>query len=180
LKRWLQVLLSVLPCLSLLQAGDAGSPDEYEIKAAMLLNLTRFVEWPAAKMGAGSAPFVIGILGHDPFGRDLDKLLAGKTVAGHPVVIERLSSAGHPEACHVLFITRGERKKLDEMGADLARSSVLTVGDGEKFAAAGSVVGLVLRENRVQLEVNISAAQHSGLVISSRLLKLATVVKDGA
>jgi hypothetical protein len=176
----LPTLLLVLLCLPSMQAADLGSADEYEIKAAMILNLTRFVEWPAARMGDGNAPFVIGILGHDPFGKDLDKQLAGRSVGGHPVVIQRLVNGVHAETCHILFVTRGERRKLDEIAPVLAKASVLTVGDGDKFASSGSVFGLVLRESRVQLEVNLSAAQRNGLVVSSRLLKLATVIKEGS
>ncbi len=179
MNRSLRAFVAFCLCLAGLHAGELGSADEYEIKAAMLLNLTRFVEWPGPKLGDHSAPFVIGIVGHDPFGRDLDKLLGGKTVSGHPIVIQRLSSTQHLESCHLLFVSRGERKKLEEATPALAKASVLTVGDGDKFAASGSVVGLVVRDNRVQIEVNLTAAQRHGLVISSRLLRLVTVVKDG-
>ncbi len=89
--RRLEALLVLSLCLTLLQAEDHGGADEYEIKAAMLLNLTKFVQWPAAKLGDASGPFVIGVLGRDPFGRDLDQQVAGKTVNGHPVVVQRLN-----------------------------------------------------------------------------------------
>lgn len=89
-----QALLILALGLPLSQAGDQSTADEYEIKAAMLVNLTKFVEWPAAKLGDAGSPFVIGVLGHDPFGHDLDKQLAGKSVAGHPVVIQRLTAGG--------------------------------------------------------------------------------------
>lgn len=174
-----ELIAVALLCPLLLAAGDQPIADEYEIKAAMLLNLTKFVDWPAAKLGEPGAPFIIGILGHDPFGHDLDKQLAGKALAGHPIVIERLSAGGHPELCHVLFATRAERRRLEELGAALAHASVLTVGDGEHFAAAGSVFGLVLRGDRVQIEVNLEAARRSNLVVSSRLLKIAAVVSEG-
>ncbi len=48
--RRLEALLVLSLCLTLLQAEDHGGADEYEIKAAMLLNLTKFVQWPAAKL----------------------------------------------------------------------------------------------------------------------------------
>ncbi|MBS1875117.1 MAG: YfiR family protein [Acidobacteria bacterium] len=178
--RRLEALLVLSLCLTLLQAEDHGGADEYEIKAAMLLNLTKFVQWPAAKLGDASGPFVIGVLGRDPFGRDLDQQVAGKTVNGHPVVVQRLNGTARAEACHILFITRGERRRLEELGSSLAHASVLTVGDGDRFAEAGSVVGLVLRGDRVQLEVNLAAAQRNGLTVSSRLLKLANVIKEGS
>lgn len=180
MNRSLRAIISLLILLTAASAAELGSADEYEIKAAMLLNLTRFIEWPAAKLGDSAAPFVIGIIGNDPFGRDLDKLLNGKAVNGHPVQIVRMTANQHVESCHILFVSRGERKRFEEMAATLARASVLTVGDGDRFTSGGSVVGFVIRDNRVQIEVNLGAAQRHGLVVSSRLLRLATVVKDGA
>lgn len=179
MKRGLPVLLA-LWLFRPLCAGDVSSADEYEIKAAMLLNLTRFVEWPAAKLGEPGSPFVIGILGSDPFGQDLDKESRGRTVAGHPIQVRRLDDSLRPEGCQLLFIGRGERRRFVELAPVLSRASVLTVGDGEKFVGAGSVIGLVLRENRVQIEVNLAAAKRGGLTISSRILKLATVVQEGS
>lgn len=161
-------------------AKDAESADEYEIKAAMLLNITHFVEWPAAKLGETGAPFVIGIVGSDPFGKDIDKVVAGKNVSGHAIVIQRFRNAPHAECCQLLFIAQSERRNLTEITDLLGHAPVLTVGDGEKFASSGATVGFVLRNNRVQIEVNLESAQRHGLTVSSRLLRLVTVVKDGA
>lgn len=157
-----------------------SSADEYEIKAAMLLNLALFVEWSPSKLGPRNSPFVIGIVGRDPFGQDLEKVIGNKTVAGHPVVVERLGNGGKADACHILFIARSERKRMSEISNSLTQKPVLTIGDGDRFAASGSIFGLVIRDNRVQLEVNIGAAQRNGFAISSRLLRIATVVRDGS
>ncbi|HET6899288.1 MAG TPA: YfiR family protein, partial [Vicinamibacteria bacterium] len=50
----------------------ASSPTEYEVKAAFLYNFARFVEWPPDTFHDGETPFVIAVLGHDPFGSVLD------------------------------------------------------------------------------------------------------------
>jgi len=179
LNRLLHACLSLSLTLAIGQGGEPVSAGEYEVKAAWLLNLARFVEWPAEKLGDPSAPFIIGIVGADPFGGDLDKLAAGKTVAGRAVVIQRLSASQNIEKCHVLLVSRGERRTLQKESAALARASVLTVSDGDRSTASGSVVGFVMRDNRVQIEVNLAAAERHSLVVSSRLLRLVTVVKDG-
>jgi hypothetical protein len=179
LHRGIRVIVGLILITALVRAADIRSADEYEIKAAMLVNLGHFVEWPASKLGASDMPFVIGIVGRGPFGRDLDQRLAGKTIAGHPISIQHLSSSQRLDACHILFISQSESKKLDDISAAVMHAAVLTVGDKENMASAGSVVGFVVRDDRVQLEINLAAAQRQGLVISSRLLRIATVVKDG-
>src|SRR6185436_19461055 len=89
-------------------AGAAVPATEYEVKAAFLYNFARFVEWPADALGPPQAPFVVAVLGTDPFGDVLDRTMAGKTVAGHPVQVRRLDdpeAAGH---AHILFICSSE------------------------------------------------------------------------
>jgi hypothetical protein len=43
-------------------------PLESQIKAAFLLNFTRFVEWPPDQAANPAAPFAICVTGDDPFG----------------------------------------------------------------------------------------------------------------
>ena len=49
-------------------AGGAEAPTEYQVKAVFVYNFTRFVEWPSQTFTAPDEPFVIGVLGSDPFG----------------------------------------------------------------------------------------------------------------
>src|SRR5216117_3696610 len=51
---------------------------EYQVKAVWLLNFARFVEWPATAFTRAHGPLVVGVLGKDPFGKDLEKALESK------------------------------------------------------------------------------------------------------
>jgi hypothetical protein len=53
--------------------------------------------------------------------------------------------------------------------------SVLTVADIPGFGEAGGIITF-LTGSRVQLRVNAAAAEKAGLSISSKLLRVATVV----
>jgi hypothetical protein len=55
-------------------------------------------------------------------------------------------------------------------------SRVLTVSDLEPFCRLGGGIGLVHEENRLRFEVNMEAAERSGLKVSSKLLTLARKV----
>jgi len=56
--------------------------------------------------------------------------------------------------------------------------SVLIVGDMEGFARSGGIINLVMTEGKVHFEINVSAAERAGLKISSKMLKLAQIVKE--
>src|ERR1035441_9031293 len=74
-------------------AQDSAA-DEDEIRAAMLFNLTKFVQWPAWKTTDPTASFVICTLGAYASGPAFEKLLRDKSVEGRPVKVHRLG--GHP------------------------------------------------------------------------------------
>src|SRR4026209_783554 len=67
-----------------LPTGRVGAQEEneYEVKAAYLYNFARFVEWPDNVGQDPNGPLVIAILGRDPFGREIDRYIEGKTVNG--------------------------------------------------------------------------------------------------
>jgi YfiR/HmsC-like len=45
------------------------------------------------------------------------------------------------------------------------------------FTRRGGMIQLVLQDRHVRFEVNLAAAEHAGLTLSSQLLKLAVAVR---
>jgi uncharacterized protein DUF4154 len=154
------------------------SAGEYELKAAMLCNLTRFVGWPDAAYADAQAPTVLCVLGRDPFGDSLTSVASGQTDGGRPLQIRRIANSKEIRGCHVVYISTSERKNIAQILAMLKGTSVLTVGEMAQFAARGGMIQFSLEEKQVRFEVNLEAASQSDLKISSRLLVLARVVKD--
>jgi hypothetical protein len=168
-----------LAMVLLLPAAAAASdrtPTEYQVKAAFLYNFARYVRWPADPR-ASAGPFVIAVLGQDPFGSALDGTLQGKTLEGRPIVLRRVSRAEDAADSQILFIGDSERERLPAILAHLGPDPVLTVGEMSRFAESGGVIGFRVEQERVRLEVNLEAAQRSRLRISSELLKLARIVE---
>jgi len=159
-------------------AGQEDSANEYELKAAMLYNLTRFVEWPPSAYSDPQAPTVLCVLGRDPFGESLKALGQKQDANGRPVSIKQLNKESEIRDCHVLYISTSERKSMAQILSRLKGSSVLTVGEMSQFAAQGGIVQFTLEDQQVRFEINLDAASRMTLKISSRLLALARIVKD--
>jgi hypothetical protein len=157
-------------------SAQAAPTREYQVKAALLFNLGRFVSWlPEACPDTGAA-FVIGVLGEDPFGEALDAVVRGERIQERPAVVERYEDVSEVGRCQILFIGASETERLEEIFAGLAGGNVLTVGEAPTFAERLGVVRLDIVDNRLRLEVNTGAARASNVSISSRLLRLADVV----
>ena len=152
------------------------SPTEYEVKAAFLYNFARFVEWPAAALHDPGAPFVIAILGRDPFGAVLDETVAGKTVAGRPIEVHRIPRVDDARDAQIVFVAPSERANMAAILKALERPGVLTVGDTDGFALRGGAINFTVQARRVRFEINPAVAEQAGLKMSSQLLKLATLV----
>lgn len=158
-----------------LMAGQGEENVEYEVKAAFLLNFTRFVQWPADAFAAADSPIAICIMGKDPFGRALDTVVQGETAGSRKLEVRRIDRAPAPHLCQVVFIGGGVRD-LPRVLEDLGRG-VLTVGEGEKFLRDGGMIAMVIDNRRVRFDVDQAAATSAGLSLSSRMLSVARTVE---
>jgi hypothetical protein len=162
-----------------LRRAWASNHTEYEVKAAYLFNFGRFVEWPEDAPPVRASDFAICVLGQDPFGPALDSTITGEKIDGKSVVARRVSKAEEAAECRVLFISPSESGQVKAILSTLGKSSILTVSDQPQFIQRGGMVQFVLADGRVRFEINVGAARHAGLSVSSDLLKVAANVRQG-
>lgn len=173
---WLALALAVLALAGVADAAIA--PRESDVKAAFLFNFASFIDWPGQAYASPEAPFVIGIIGDDPFGSILDEIVAGETIKGHPLAIRRLTSRQVAEAaaCHILFVSQSEARRLRPILQAVRGKPVLTVSDAPGFIEAGGALAFTT-DTSVKLSINPLAARTASLTVSSKLLRLAQVVE---
>ncbi len=163
-------------CAVLCLTSEVRAEPENFVKAAFLYKFARFVEWPAEAFETPESPVVICILGDDPFGPALETIV-NKTVGKRKLFIVKYPKFNDKKNIHIVFVSASEKKKLDSILPRFTGRPVPTVGDTEGFAAKGGIINLVKTGRKIRFEINIKAAKHSSLKISSRLLKLAIIVK---
>ncbi len=171
------MVLSVLVGLLLISAGPQENPTavfkEYQVKAAFLFNFSKFVEWPARKFTDGTSPIVIGILGVNPFGSELEKAVKGRHINGREVVVQQFDTPEAARSAHLLFVSASSDPSMVSALRALDGSSVLTVGESEAFTRHGGIITLVLEGDKLGFTINIESAGRAGLKISAQLQKLA-------
>lgn len=170
---WLAAMLCSPPAPAAMPAG------EYQVKAAYLFNFSQFVEWPAAAFGSPTAPFVIGIVGEDPFEGALDSVVRGEKLDGHPLLVRRFANADEVTDCNIVFVARGQAALLDDTLRALRGRHVLTVTDAPGAEDRGAMIVLFTDNNRIRMRINLAAARASRLTISSKLLRPAEVINAG-
>jgi len=160
------------------QDPKAAVYPEYQVKAAYLTDLGRYVEkWSARANPSADEPFGLCVLGQDPFGIALDDAVKGEKIGGSPLEVKRISRPQDALGCRILFIGAMEESQLSAVIAVLGTAPVLTVADLPDFVKHGGMVQFVLDGNHVHFEINLAAAQRAGLKLSSELLKVARAVR---
>lgn len=169
------LLLAAIVISALVAKAQTAPSAINQVKAVFLYNFTQFVNWPPEAFAGSNSPFVIGVLGPNPFGGYLDKVVEGETVGGRSIVVRHYTTAAEARNCHLLFVNKeAPREDLES----LAGSAVLTVGDREHFVRAGGMIGFYLDKNKIRFFINTKNAKAANISISSKLLRLANVIEE--
>jgi hypothetical protein len=168
-----------LPAAPVTGVSADGPSLEYQVKAAFLVKLAMFVEWPPGAFATAETPLCIGILGDDPFGGQFDEAVRQERVNGRPVQIHRAREVTELLRCQIVFVSPSEMDRLAEIIRLLAAHPVLTVGDHPRFASEGGAVNFIKEKGRVRFEVNRAAVERAGLRLSAKLLQVARVLEPG-
>ncbi len=173
------VLFFITAILALLPQASAQEISEYQVKAAFLYNFTKFVDWPPQPGNLGQKPFAICVIGDDPFRGGLETIVEGKSVNGQVLEVRHVKKIDDAQDCRIAFISSSEKVRFRPILDGLRGSGVLTVGDTKGFAEMGGVINFTLVDNHVHIEINPEAAKVQKLKISSRLLRVAQIVRTG-
>ena len=170
---------TILVAALLVAGGTEAAPrvavaDEYHVKAAFLVSFAKFVEWPE---GGAADPAGIVVIEPDPFGRALDECASDASLA-HGLSVVRMPAGRPVPPCRMLFI--GARSGAPGLRALAGvEPGTLTIGETQEFLERGGIVRLVVDDGHIRIEINFEAAQRSGLRISSKLLRVATIRHEG-
>src|SRR3989442_1769046 len=141
MRRPLLILLALVAALWLRAgAAHADVSPEYKLKAAVLFNFAKFVEWPPKAFADEKSPLLIGVLGDNPFDDALDEIVRGRTINGRPVVVKKSKRVEDLMSCHVLFVSASEKGRQGQILAGLGGLNTLTVSDTDGFLAQGGVI----------------------------------------
>jgi hypothetical protein len=162
-------------------AGSTGRlsaqvANEYEVKAAFLYKFASFVEWPAE---SAQGLMCIAVLGQDPFGAALDQVVRGKSINGRAFSIQRFKSGQDATGCPIVFIGASEKSRVRSILDRLQGLGILTVSEIPGFCRDGGMIGFELLEQKVRFEINPEAAERARLKLSSKLLSVAKIVREG-
>jgi uncharacterized protein DUF4154 len=153
-----------------------GNALELAVRATYLHKIAAFITWPSDGLQPVGA-FNICIIGNDPFGPLLDRAVEGQTVGGRPIFVTRWRALPELFDCQTAYVSDSGPQSAAMVLAQLRGKPVLTVTDSARTPATRGIVNFVIADNRVRFEIDNGAATLNRLVISSKLLSLAVIVR---
>ncbi len=169
----LSVMLGVLLYY---QFAIAAPMQEYTLKAALALNLARFTEWPASTLKPGQTQVTLCVFANHAAQQAFIKLNQ-KKIGERTLNVDVLMRLGDVSHCHLLFISNLSKNKTIQLLSGLQQQAILTIGEENYFTEYGGIVDLQMQQGKMGIRINVNAAKRAGLNISSRVLKLATIVE---
>ena len=155
----------------------AQAPADARVKAKLTITMARFAQWPATAFATPDDALLVCVANRTDTLSDAFAELEGQTTAGRSVRV--VSNPGKDiKACHVLFVHESAERVAAATLSALANTPVLTIGDGEGFAARGGMVELVNVNDTIRFDINLKALRAAQIGMSSQVLKLARQVRE--
>lgn len=149
---------------------------EYEMKAIAFEKLSLFIEWPAHTFDKAKEEFIIGILGKNPFGNNLEEVYKVRKIKNKNVKIIYIKDIYQVADCHILFISKTEKNELKKILDFTKTKPILTIADSEGFAEAGCFINFYNYENKLRFEINQKALESASFTVDYKLLHVSKIV----
>ena len=130
------------------------------------------MEWPPSAFDSRDAPLRICVIGEDPFGDLLDRVVRGENAGGRAIEVERYDEPDDAESCQIAYVAEDVRPERLSRLEGFEEGLVFTVGESDAFLENGGLVRFLIREGNIALAVNEQARERSRLKVSSKLLQL--------
>ncbi len=148
-----------------------------KIKAAFLVQFSKYFTWPEHCFTGPDTPIVIGILGRDPFGSQLDKISRSFKAQKRKISVRRLRSLSDAGQCHILYISLQESRQIKDITTVLSKKPIVMVSDTDHFLDRGGTIHFIPVKGKIKFNISLSESKKCGLQISSKLLKVAHTVQ---
>jgi YfiR/HmsC-like len=146
---------------------------EYRLKVAFLYNFLQLTVWPASPAGAHN----LCVAGPDPFGKEIDGL-QGRSAGGRNIAVIRKAVGESLAGCHTVFVGAASIAALPRVLESARGQAMLIVADSPGAMHQGVMLNMNVADGKVSFEANLQAARGAGLDLSSKLLRLATEVRQ--
>jgi len=180
LARLARRLAGLLPALALglaLAPRPAAAVEEMALKAAIVYNILLFVEWPAAALPAPGGVLSLCVAPHAGM-REALQVLDRSQLRGFVLALRELVATEATKPCHAVVIDAADRQRLAASLKSQRAAGALVISDDPEAPVDSTAIVLHRAGSKIVFDVNLRPLRQAGLQLSSKLLRLARVVRE--
>ncbi len=170
-------VLLFLSAFFLLTIARAQSGFDNGTRALYLMDISRYIEWPADIM-LPAEEFSIGVLSNqDDLYWDLENMAkTRKFIQGKPIRIYLFRDPAKIEWTNVLYVNHNEGHKLPDLLRQIKGKHTLLVSEGYEFRE--SMLNFIAVDGKPRFEVNEKLMNEEGLKVDEMFLALAVKTRE--
>ena len=170
-KLYLISLAGLLLC-SAAQA-EASLTKKDKLKAAYLLNFTRFIEWPNNTPETPPAPIRICVEDSPEFLLFFNQMSENRNSGPLQQTVKAYLS-NTVGGCELLYVKESSKNNFEKMKASLTENTVI-VSDSDKVSFPGTAITFYEQNKNLRFEIDLQQLNAANVSASSELLKLARI-----
>ncbi len=190
------IIPAMLSCFLVISSAHAyhkdSTDEQLRVKAAFILNLARFVEWPNVSKDKEKQNVIICFYQYNFLKESIDTIL-NKKINNKPIKIKTINELSLKERCDVVLIPASalfmfvkynnfenlhEKITITDLSSDDRDHSLEQALENEYLLENKIIFRLKRKKSRLHFEINKIASERLGIHIGSELLKLGVLVKD--
>ena len=156
------------------ETGLSGTPRE--IKAAFIYNFINFIHWPTRPI-VEEKEILICVISKKTMIDSLS-ILNNKQIRDKAITVKPYSLTDTPDHCHLLYVPSTDPNLVEQVLQRVRNKPILTIGEAVTFPRSGGIIGFISSGRTIRFAINLEAARKAGITISSKLLSLATIIRN--
>jgi len=170
-----KVVFAITIAIAVSKNSYAKEKSYYELQSELVYNFIDHVNWSQV-VAETTKSRNLCIMEDNPVIPYLNILLESKN--DKRLILIRKHENDYLEDCHVLFINEDYDGYLSRLLKRVRGKPVLTFGNVRSFAESGGIVQFRLRNNRVELTINVKEMKSSQIKISELILSASQTINN--
>ena len=146
-----------------------------KVKAAYIYNFTKFIDFPEGRFEDDASDFNLCIK-NAPELVGLFESVEGTKIKERNFRVSVVNNSSDLDACHFLYMKSSATNSMGNIVKKSLKGQFVTISSKPEFVHNGGMIGFVLVDDRVKVEINLESTRQAGFTISARLLEVSRVI----
>lgn len=164
-------IICALALLVLPAQANTTLVDERDMKAALIYHFSIYTAWPEVN----SSGFNVCTFEDDKENINT-RLLESKRINGNPIHFKVIRDVADVKVCQVLYIEEAVQIYSRRYSQLIDKLAILTISESRHQLDSAGIINIQLVNKKYNFTINNQAAKQLNLLVSSKLLRLATKV----